>query len=148
MKKHLKKEKKKNKTENETVANWKLGKVGNLGNLGKIIRSFLFSEFSILPYSQNPKHGFKNLGKKFPKFSRFLRFPSFRPGHQTASKFKVDWKQIRIWSKSEEKKQTQKRKWRSKQYGRVKFHNIKKRKCTNKFVDMRKERKTHDEMVV
>ena len=31
-------------------------------------------KFSILPYSQNRKLGFKNLGKKF------LRFPSFRPG--------------------------------------------------------------------
>ena len=56
------------------MANRKLGKVGNLGNLGKVIPSSLVSEFSILPYSQNQKLGFKNLGKKFP------RFPSFRPG--------------------------------------------------------------------
>ena len=51
-------------------------KLGNLGNLGNIIPSFLISKFSILPYSQNRKLGFKNLGKKFPSF------PSFRPGHQ------------------------------------------------------------------
>ena len=38
---------------NEKVANRKLGKVGNLGNLRKVIPSFLISEFSILPYSQN-----------------------------------------------------------------------------------------------
>ena len=75
MKKHLQKEKK-NEKENEKVANQKLGKVGNLG---KIIQSFLFSEFSILPYSQNRKLGFKNLGKKFPRIPRFPRFPSFRP---------------------------------------------------------------------
>ena len=41
---------KKNKKENEKVANRKLEKVGNLG---KVIPSFLISEFSILPYSQN-----------------------------------------------------------------------------------------------
>ena len=59
------------------MANRKLGKLRNLGNLGKVIPSFLVSEFSILPYSQNRKLGFKNLGKKIP---RFPRFPSFRPG--------------------------------------------------------------------
>ena len=32
----------------------------------------------VLPYSQNRKLGFKNLGKKSP---RFPRLPSFRPGH-------------------------------------------------------------------
>ena len=42
------------------MANEKLEKVGNLGHLGKIISSFLFSEFSILLYSQNQKLGFKN----------------------------------------------------------------------------------------
>ena len=62
---------KKNKKENEKVANRKLG---NLGNLGNIIPSFLISEFSILPFSQNRKIGFKNLGKKFPSF------PTFRLG--------------------------------------------------------------------
>ena len=62
---------------NEKMANRKLGKVGNLGNLGEIIPSFLISEFSILPYSQNRKLGFEILGKKFP---RFPRFPSFRHG--------------------------------------------------------------------
>ena len=56
------------------MANRKLGKLGNLGNLGNIIPSFLISKFSILPYSQNRKLGFKNLGKKFPSF------PSLRPG--------------------------------------------------------------------
>ena len=50
--------------------------LGNLGNLGNIIPNFLKSKFSILPYSQNRKLGFKDLGKKFPSF------PSFRPGHQ------------------------------------------------------------------
>ena len=59
------------------MANRKLGKIRKVRNLGKIIRSFLISEFLILPYSQNWKLGFKNLRKKFPKF---LRFPSFRPG--------------------------------------------------------------------
>ena len=68
---------KKIKKENEKVANQKLGKVENLG---KIIPSFLISEFLILPYSQNRKLGFKNLGKKFPRFLRFLRFPNFQPG--------------------------------------------------------------------
>ena len=52
----------------------KLRNLGNLGNLGNIIPSFLISKFSILPYSQNRKLGFKNLGKKFPSF------PSFWPG--------------------------------------------------------------------
>ena len=46
----------------------------------KIFPSFLTSEFSILPYSQNRKLVFKNLGKKFEKFLRFPGFPSFRPG--------------------------------------------------------------------
>ena len=68
--KNIYKKIKKNK-ENEKVANRKLG---NLGNLGNIIPSFLISKFSILPYSQNRKLGFKNLGKKFPSFL------SFRPG--------------------------------------------------------------------
>ena len=62
---------KKIKKENEKLANRKLGKVGNLGNLRKIIPSFLISEFSILPYSQNRKLGFENLGKKFPRFPSF-----------------------------------------------------------------------------
>ena len=60
--------------------NRKLRKVGDLGNLGKIIPSFLISEFSILPNSQNRKLEFKNLGKKFPRFPRFPKFPSFPPG--------------------------------------------------------------------
>ena len=64
---------KKNKKENEKVANRKLG---NLGNLGNIIPSFLISKFSILPYSQNRKLGITNLGKKIPSF------PSFRPGRK------------------------------------------------------------------
>ena len=71
---------KKNKKENEKVANRKLEKVGNLG---KVIPSFLISEFSILPYSQNWKLRFKNLRKKylrFPRFPKFPRLPSFRPG--------------------------------------------------------------------
>ena len=68
------KKEKKIKKENEKMANRKLGKVGNLG---KVIPSFLISEFSILPYNQNQKLGFKNLRKKFP---RFPRFPSFRAG--------------------------------------------------------------------
>ena len=65
---------------NEKMANRKLGKVGNLGNLGEIIPSFLISEFSILPYSQNRKLGFEILAEKFPRLLRFPRFPSFRPG--------------------------------------------------------------------
>ena len=56
------------------MANRKLGNLGNFGNLRNIIPSFLISKFSILPYSQNRKIEFKNLGKKFPSF------PSFRPG--------------------------------------------------------------------
>ena len=70
----MKKKKKKINKENEKVANRKLGKIANLG---KIIPSFLLSEFSILAAGQNRKLGFKNLGEKC---SRFLRFPSFRPG--------------------------------------------------------------------
>ena len=59
---------------NEKMANRKSGKIGKVGgNPGKIIRSFLISEFSILPYSLNRKLGFKNHGKKFQ------RFPGFRP---------------------------------------------------------------------
>ena len=49
----------------------KLGKLGNIRNLGNIIPSFLISKFSILPYSQNWKLGFKNLRKKFPSFPSF-----------------------------------------------------------------------------
>ena len=71
---------KKIKKENEKVANRKLRNLGNLGNLGKIIPSFLISEFMILPYSQNRKLGFKNLGKKSPRFPRFPKFPISRPG--------------------------------------------------------------------
>ena len=56
------------------MANRKLGKAGNLGNLGKIIPSFLIAEFSILAVRQNRKLGFKNLGKKLPRFPRFLSF--------------------------------------------------------------------------
>ena len=59
---------------NEKVTNRKLRILEN------IIPSFLISELSILPYSQNRKLEFKNLGKKFPRFSRLPRFPSFRPG--------------------------------------------------------------------
>ena len=59
---------------NEKMANQKLR------NLRNIIPSFLISEFSILPYSQNQKFGFKNLRKKFPRFPGFSRFPSFWPG--------------------------------------------------------------------
>ena len=62
------------------MANQKLGKVENLGNLGKVIPGFLTSKFAILPYNQNRKLGFKNLGKKIPKFLRFPRIPSFWPG--------------------------------------------------------------------
>ena len=57
--------------------NRKLGKVGDLGNLGKIFPSFLISEFSILPYSQNKKLGFEILVKKILRFPRFPSFPSF-----------------------------------------------------------------------
>ena len=66
--------KKRSYLKNEKVANRKLG---NLGNLGNIIPSFLISKFSILPYSQNRKLGFKTLGKKIPSF------PSFRPGTES-----------------------------------------------------------------
>ena len=62
------------------MANRKLGNLGNLINLGNIIPSFHISEFSILGYNQNKKHGFKNLGKKCPTFPRFPRFPSFPHG--------------------------------------------------------------------
>ena len=62
---------------NEKMANRKLGKIGKVGNLGKIIPSFLMSEFSILPYSQNLKLRLKNLGKKFPRFPSFLPGPFF-----------------------------------------------------------------------
>ena len=68
---------KKSFLKNEKMANRKLGSLRNLGNLGNIIPSFPISEFSILPWSQNRKLGFKNLGKKCP---RFPRFQSFRPG--------------------------------------------------------------------
>ena len=51
--KRFRKKEKKLKTENEKVANQKLGNLGNLGNLRNIIPSFLISEFLVLPYSQN-----------------------------------------------------------------------------------------------
>ena len=74
LEKHLqKKKKKKEKMKSRKVANRKLGKVRNLGNLGKTIPSFLISGFSILPYSQTWKLGFKNLGIKFPRFLTFQR---------------------------------------------------------------------------
>ena len=79
MKKHLRK---KNKKENEKVANQTLGNLGNVGNLAKIIPSFLNFNFSIWPYSQNRKLGFKNLAKTFPSFTRFLSFSSFQPGQK------------------------------------------------------------------
>ena len=79
MKKHLRK---KSKKENEKVANQTFENLGNVGNLAKIIPSFLISNFSIWPYSQNRKLRFKNLAKTFPRFTRFLSFPSFRPGHK------------------------------------------------------------------
>ena len=65
------------KKENEKVTNRQLENLENLGNLRNIIPSFLISKFSILPYSQNRKLGFKNLGKKLPSFPRFPSFPSF-----------------------------------------------------------------------
>ena len=67
------------------MANRKLGKIGKVGNLGKIIPSFLMSEFSILPYSQNLKLGLKNLGKKFPRFPNFRPDPFFGVFPQNAS---------------------------------------------------------------
>ena len=70
MKKHLQK-RGKNKKENEKVANRKLGKVGNLRNLGKVIPSFLISEFSILLYSQNRKHGPEKNSRDFQDFRVF-----------------------------------------------------------------------------
>ena len=66
--------------ENEKAANRKLGNLENLRNLVNIISSFLIFEFSILTYNQNRKLLFKNLGKKFPRFLRFPRIPSFQPG--------------------------------------------------------------------
>ena len=63
------------------MANKKLRNLRNLGNLGNIIPSFLIFELLILPYSQNRKLGFKDLGEKFPKFRRFTRFLSFYAGH-------------------------------------------------------------------
>ena len=42
-----------------------------------LFQVFFFPGFRFLPYSQNQKLGFKNLGKIFP---RFPRFPSFSPG--------------------------------------------------------------------
>ena len=39
-----------------------------------------YSEFLILAVRQNQKLKFKNVGKKFPRFPRFQRVTSFRPG--------------------------------------------------------------------
>ena len=67
------------------------------GNLGNIIPSFLISEFSIFPQSQNRKLGFKNLGKIFPTFKRFPRSLSFRPGQRLSAEIdynKKDTKSI------------------------------------------------------
>ena len=62
------KEREKNKKENEKVANRKLV---NLRNLGKVIPSFLISEFSILLYSQNRKHGPEKNSRDFQDFRVF-----------------------------------------------------------------------------
>ena len=43
-----------------------------------------YSEVSILKYSQNQKLGFKNLGKKIP---RFPTLPCFRPGRIQSTVF-------------------------------------------------------------
>ena len=59
------------------MANRKLGKVGNLGNLGRAIPSFPVPEFSILPYSQNRKLGFKNRGKNFSEISEISEVYEF-----------------------------------------------------------------------
>ena len=80
MKKHLQKKKKKLR---KKMKKWQIENLEtseNIGNLEKVIASFLISEFSIFSYSQSRKLGFKNLGKKFP------RFPSFRPGQKRPMK--------------------------------------------------------------
>ena len=59
---------------NKKEANRKLGNLGNLENLGNIIPSFLISKLSILPYSQDRKLEFKNLGKKNSEFSEISEF--------------------------------------------------------------------------
>ena len=53
---------------NEKVSNWKLANFETVENLGYIIPCFLVSEFSILLYNQNQKHGFKKLGKKLQRY--------------------------------------------------------------------------------
>ena len=55
-------------------------KIGNLGYIGSFVPIFLMSDFSILSYSRNRKLGFKERGKKIPRFPRLSRFPNFRPG--------------------------------------------------------------------
>ena len=57
------------------VANRKLVNLGNRKDLGTIFLIFLISKFSILPYTQNRKIGFKNLRKKIPEFSEFSTWP-------------------------------------------------------------------------
>ena len=79
--------KKKKILKNEKVANRKLRNLWNLGNLGNIIPSFLISKFSILPYSQNRKLGFKNLGKKNSEFSEISELSEF-------SNWPQNWLQI------------------------------------------------------
>ena len=59
------------------MAKRKFGKVGKVGNLGKIIPSFLISEFSILPYSQNRKLGFKTSEKNVRDIRDFRSFRVF-----------------------------------------------------------------------
>ena len=59
------------------VANRKLVNLGNRKDLGTIFLIFLISKFSILPYTQNRKIGFKNLRKKIPEFSNISEFSEF-----------------------------------------------------------------------
>ena len=64
------------------MTNWRLTKIGKVRTLGKIISSFLISEFLILPYSQNRKVRFKNLGKIFPRFLSFWPGPFDTVNHK------------------------------------------------------------------
>ena len=125
------------------MTNRKLKKIGKVRILGKIIPSFLISKFSILPYSENRKFGFKNLGKILPRFLRFLRFSSFRPGPITNSNksniifhhflkdiFEMAFKKwsckLKKWWKMTKKKRKKKssKKWQSRTCSTLSFYHF------------------------
>ena len=59
----------------------KSGKPKKTWKARNVFPSFLFLSFRFWVLDQNRKVGRRKVGKKFPRFPMFARFPSFRPGH-------------------------------------------------------------------